>query len=177
MASLASLRGKPGYFRRTALYLAGLPRLQSIASVPHCQESYLADESHTSSTYSLGTVAVQTATVKQHCQQSFPSWLPQGTSSDTSGALPQLGRPSKDRPVYRNSVVLSRVFDIARPLIHSRWAALFSRVQRRFGRFIPWPGLFLPGSLVRAPSSTRYAVRILVPSWLFLCRKISLQLA
>ena len=37
------------------LYLAGLPRLQSVASVLHCQGSDLADESHSSSTYPLGT--------------------------------------------------------------------------------------------------------------------------
>ncbi len=55
------------------LYLAGLPRLQSFASVPHSQGSCLADESHTSSTYPLGTMADQTATVLQHCQQGIPS--------------------------------------------------------------------------------------------------------
>ncbi len=37
------------------LYPAGLPRLQSVASVPHSRGSALADESHTSSTYPLGT--------------------------------------------------------------------------------------------------------------------------
>jgi len=51
------------------LWLAGLPRLQSVASVPHCRGSYLADESHASSTQPLATVADQTATVLQHCQQ------------------------------------------------------------------------------------------------------------
>jgi hypothetical protein len=40
-----------------SLYLAGLPRLQGVASVPHCQGSCLADESHPSSTYPLGTGA------------------------------------------------------------------------------------------------------------------------
>src|SRR5271165_1900698 len=44
------------------LYLAGLPRLQSVARAPHSRGSCLADESHTSSTYPLGTVADQTAT-------------------------------------------------------------------------------------------------------------------
>ena len=37
------------------LYLTGLPRLQSVASVLYCQGSDLADESHSSSTYPLGT--------------------------------------------------------------------------------------------------------------------------
>ena len=46
--------------------------LQSFASVPHCRGSFLADGSHAPSTYPLGTVADQTATVLQHCQQGFP---------------------------------------------------------------------------------------------------------
>src|SRR5208283_1844156 len=53
------------------LCLAGLPRLQSFASVLLCQGSCLADRSHTPSTYPLGTMADQTATVSRHCQQGF----------------------------------------------------------------------------------------------------------
>ncbi len=53
------------------LCLAGLPRLQSFASVLLCQGSCLADRSHTPSTYPVGTMAVQTATVSRHCQQGF----------------------------------------------------------------------------------------------------------
>src|SRR3972149_2028419 len=57
------------------LYLAGLPRLQSVASVPHCRGSFLADESHSSSTYPLGTVADQTATVVS----TLSTWRPRQT--------------------------------------------------------------------------------------------------
>src|SRR3989304_7816236 len=57
------------------LYLAGLPRLQSVASVPHCRGSFLADESHSSSTYPLGTVADQTATVVS----TLSTWCPRQT--------------------------------------------------------------------------------------------------
>src|SRR5271170_5899166 len=53
------------------LCLAGLPRFQSFASVLLCQGSCLADRSHTPSTYPLGTMADQTATVFRHCQQGF----------------------------------------------------------------------------------------------------------
>lgn len=68
------------------LYLAGLPRLENFASVPHCRGSCFADESHTSSTYPLGTVVDQTTTVFRHCQQGLLAWLRSEVRRDTSGA-------------------------------------------------------------------------------------------
>ena len=53
------------------LCLAGLPRLQSFASVLRCPGSCLADGSHAPSTYPVGTMADHTATVFQHCQHGF----------------------------------------------------------------------------------------------------------
>ena len=70
------------------LYLAGLPRLQSIASVLHCWGSALADESHTSPAYPLGSLAVHTAAVKLTLSTRHPGRSYRGFRPDTSGTPP-----------------------------------------------------------------------------------------
>src|SRR3989304_4847850 len=87
------------------LYLAGLPRLQSVASVPHCRGSFLADESHSSSTYPLGTVADQTATILSK----LSTWCPRQTApSSRPGYFRRTAPPEHLQPISPSFLVYGR---------------------------------------------------------------------